>query len=144
MFLLKIFFYVNVCFFLLCIVYYKKNKGHYQIFLEQLSKNLEMNQIDNKIFFSDFFEKLTNLIEEYGIMGPKFYTQYELYTTLFIEIINDEIYFKEWNQTINFFGHLRNIFTSNVFHFRAVYDKITEIYGEKQKEETNEYLVNTK
>ena len=114
----------------------KKNKGHYQIFLEQLSQNLEMNQIDTTIFFSDFFEKLTNLIEEYGIMGPKFYTQYELYATLFIEIINDEIYFQEWNKTKNFFGHLRNIFTSNVFHFRSVYDKITEIYGEKQKDET--------
>ena len=114
----------------------KKNKGHYQIFLEQLSKNLKMNQIDTTIFFSDFFEKLTNLIEEYGIMGPKFYTQYELYTTLFIEIINDEIYFQEWNKTKNFFGHLRNIFTSNNFHFRCVYDKITEIYGDKQNEET--------
>ena len=69
-------------------------------------------------------------------MGPKFYTQYELYATLFIEIINDEIYFQEWNKTKNFFGQLRNIFTSNAFHFRSVYDKITEIYGEKQKEET--------
>ena len=114
----------------------KKNKGHYQIFLEQLMKNLEMNQMDIILFFSDFFEKLTNLIEEYGIMGPKFYTQYELYTTLFIEIIDDEIYFREWNRTKNFFGHLRNIFTSNTFHFRSVYDKITEFYGDKQSEET--------
>ena len=44
-------------------------------------------------------------------MGPKFYTQYELHTTLFIEIIDNEIYFREWNRTKNFFGHLRNIFT---------------------------------
>ena len=51
----------------------KKNKGHYQIFLEQLIQNLQMNNIDRINFFSDFFEKLTNLIEEYGIMGPKFY-----------------------------------------------------------------------
>ena len=114
----------------------KKNKGHYQIFLEQLMRNLEMNQIDTNIFFSDFFEKLTNIIEEYGMMGPKFYNQYELYTTLFIEIINDEIYFKEWNKTKNFFGHLRNIFTSNAFHFSVVFDKIHELYGDKQGEET--------
>ena len=114
----------------------KKNKGHYQIFLEQLMKNLEMNDIDTNIFFSDFFEKLTNIIEEYGMMGPKFYNQYELYTTLFIEIIDDDIYFKEWNKTKNFFGHLRNIFTSNAFHFRVVFDKIYEFYGDKQGEET--------
>ena len=114
----------------------KKNKGHYQIFLEQLMKNLEINQIDKTSFFSDFFEKLTNIIEEYGMMGPKFYNKYELYTTLFIEIINDEIYFKEWNKTKNFFGHLRNIFTSNAFHFGVVFDKITEFYGDKQGEET--------
>ena len=95
-----------------------------------------MNQIDTNIFFSDFFEKLTNIIEEYGMMGPKFYNQYELYTTLFIEIINDEIYFKEWNKTKNFFGHLRNIFTSNAFHFSVVFDKIHELYGDKQGEET--------
>ena len=114
----------------------KKNKGHYQIFLEQLMLNLQMNEIENNAFFSDFFEKLTNLIEEYGIMGPKFYSQYELYTTLFIEIINDEIYFNEWSKTKNFFGHLRNIFTSNAFHFRVVFDKITEFYGDKQGQET--------
>ena len=114
----------------------KKNKGHYQIFLEQLSNNLQMNQIDKINFFSDFFEKLTNIIEEYGMMGPKFYTKYELYTTLFIEIINDETYFYEWNSTKNFFGHLRNIFTTNNFHFRVVFDKITEFYGEDQSLET--------
>ena len=114
----------------------KKDKGHYQIFLEQLSDNLQMNQIDKMNFYSDFFEKLTNIIEEYGMMGPKFYNQYELYATLFIEIINDEIYFNEWNTTKNFFGHLRNIFTTNNFHFSVVFDKITEFYGEDQSLET--------
>ena len=120
----------------------KKNKGHYQIFLEQLMINLEMNQIEKITFFSDFFEKLTNLIEEYGIMGPKFYSQYELYATLFIELINDETYFKEWNLTKNFFGHLRNIFTSNSFHFGVVFDKIREFYGEQQGEETMGTILN--
>ena len=119
----------------------KKNKGHYQIFMEQLMQNLKINDIDNTIFFSDFFEKLTNLIEEYGMMGPKYYKQYELYTTLFIEIINDEIYFREWDKTRNFFGHLRNIFTSNNFHFGSVYNKITEFYGEKQNEQTISVLL---
>ena len=99
-------------------------------------QNLKINNIDHILFFSDFFEKLTNLIEEYGMMGPKYYKQYELYTTLLIEIINDDIYFKEWDKTRNFFGHLRNIFTSNNFHFGSVFDKITEFYGDNQGEET--------
>ena len=113
----------------------KKNKGHYQIFWEQLHKNMNMNGINGQIFFSDFFEKLTNIIEEYGILGPKFYSQYELYTTLFIEIINDDTYFKYWSKTANFFGHLRNIFTSNNFHYGKIFDKIYETYGDNQKEE---------
>lgn len=119
----------------------KNNKGHYQIFMEQLMQNLKINNIDHILFFSDFFEKLTNLIEEYGMMGPKYYKQYELYTTLFIEIINDDIYFKEWDKTRNFFGHLRNIFTSNNFHFGSVYNKIAEFYGEKQNEQTISVLL---
>ena len=61
--------------------------------------------INEQAFFSEFFEKLTNIIEEYGIMGPKFYSQYDIYTTLFIEIINDNTYFTLWNKTTNFFGH---------------------------------------
>ena len=113
----------------------KRNKGHYQIFWEQIHKNINMNGTNEQIFFSEFFEKLTNIIEEYGIMGPKFYGQYELFTTLFIEIINDDTYFKYWSKTMNFFGHLRNIFTSNNFHFGRVFDKINETYGENQKEE---------
>ena len=113
----------------------KKNKGHYQIFLEQLHKNIFMNGTNEQNFFSDFFEKITNIIEEYAMLGPKFYPQYELYTTLFIEIINDDEYFKLWSKTSNFFGHLRNIFTSNNFHFGKVFDKIDEIYGQNKKEE---------
>ena len=113
----------------------KKNKGHYQIFLEQLHKNIFMNGTNEQNFFSDFFEKITNIIEEYAMLGPKFFPQYELYTTLFIEIINDDEYFKLWSKTSNFFGHLRNIFTSNNFHFGKVFDKIDEIYGQNKKEE---------
>ena len=113
----------------------KKNKGHYQIFLEQLHKNIYMNGINEQSFFSQFFEKLTNIIEEYGILGPKFFGQYEIFTSLFIEIINDDTYFKLWGKSTNFFGHLRNIFTSNTFHFGRVFDKINEIYGEDQKDE---------
>lgn len=112
----------------------KKNKIHYQIFLEQLSINLKLN--DNKTFFNDFFEKLTNIIEEYALMGPKFYTQYQLFTELFLELISDKNYFSEWSNTKNFFGHLRNIFISNNFSFRLVYDKITEIYGDEQYNQT--------
>ena len=113
----------------------KKNKGHYQIFLEQLEINMELNGKDKQLFFSQFFEKLTNIIEEYGIMGPKFYGQYERYTSLFIEIISDDTYFEIWSCTNNFFGHLRNIFTSNNFHFGVVFDKIEEIYGDEQNGE---------
>ena len=94
-----------------------------------------MNGTNEQNFFSDFFEKITNIIEEYAMLGPKFFPQYELYTTLFIEIINDDEYFKLWNKTSNFFGHLRNIFTSNNFHFGKVFDKIDEIYGQNKKEE---------
>ena len=112
----------------------KKNKIQYQIFLEQLTNNIHLN--DNKIFFNGFFEKLTNIIEEYALMGPKFYKKYELYAELFIEIISDSKYFLKWSNTQNFFGHLRNIFTSNTFHFRAVYDKINEIYGDEQYSQT--------
>ena len=110
----------------------KRNKGHYQIFLEQLKINLEMTSSNEMNFFNNFFEKLTNIIEEYAFMGPKFYTQYDIYTTLFIEIINDDEYFRIWSKTSNFFGHLRNIFTSNTFHFGKVFDKIDEMYGENK------------
>ena len=94
-----------------------------------------MNGTNEQNFFSDFFEKITNIIEEYAMLGPKFFPQYELYTTLFIEIINDDEYFKLWSKTSNFFGHLRNIFNSNNFHFGKVFDKIDEIYGQNKKEE---------
>jgi len=110
----------------------KRNKGHYQIFLEQLKINLEMTSSNEMNFFNNFFEKLTNIIEEYALMGPKFYTQYDIYTSLFIEIINDDEYFRIWSKTSNFFGHLRNIFTSNTFHFGKVFDKIDEMYGENK------------
>ena len=110
----------------------KRNKGHYQIFLEQLKINLEMTSSNEMNFFNNFFEKLTNIIEEYAFMGPKFYTQYDIYTSLFIEIINDDEYFTIWSKTSNFFGHLRNIFTSNTFHFGKVFDKIDEMYGENK------------
>ena len=110
----------------------KRNKGHYQIFLEQLKINLEMTSSNEMNFFNNFFEKLTNIIEEYAFMGPKFYTQYDIYTSLFIEIINDDEYFRIWSKTSNFFGHLRNIFTSNTFHFGKVFDKIDEMYGENK------------
>ena len=112
----------------------KKNKIQFKIFLEQLTYNINFN--DNKNFFNGFFEKLTNIIEEYSLMGQKFYSKYQLYTELFIEIISDQIYFNKWNNTQNFFGHLRNIFTSNNFHFRSVYDKITEMYGNEQDNQT--------
>ena len=112
----------------------KKNKIHYQIFLEQLSINLSLN--DNKTFFNDFFEKLTNIIEEYALMGPKFYNQYQLFSELFLELISDKVYFNEWSNTRDFFGHLRNIFISNNFSFKLVYDKITEIYGDDQYSKT--------
>ena len=118
----------------------KSNKAHFQIFLEQVTKNLYFN--DNNTFFNGFFEKLTNLIEEYSIMGPKFYNQYKIYTELFLEIINDNEYFNKWSNTRNFFGHLRNIFISNTFHFRAVYDKINEIYGEDQYTQSMGIILN--
>ena len=120
----------------------KKNKGNYQIFMEQLRKNMIMNEINEQAFFSEFFEKLTNIIEEYAMLGPKFFTQYELYSILLIEIIDDNEYFKLWSKTSNFFGHLRNIFTSNTFHFGKVFDKIEEIYGENKKEELVGELLN--
>ena len=69
-------------------------------------------------------------------MGPKFYTQYQLYIELFIEIISDNEYFTKWHKTQNFFGHLRNIFPSNNFQFNLVYDKISEIYGDDQYSQT--------
>jgi len=112
----------------------KKKKVHFQIFFEQLSKCLLLN--NDTTFFNEFFEKLTNLIEEYAIMGPKFYKQYQLYTELFIEIISINEYFTKWQKTQNFFGHLRNIFTSNNFQFKSVYDKISEIYGDDQYSQT--------
>ena len=119
----------------------KKNKIQYKIFLEQLTNNIELN--DNKIFFNGFFEKLTNIIEEYALMGPKFYKKYELYIELFIEIISDNKYFLIWSNTQNFFGHLRNLFISNTFHFKAVYDKISEIYGDEQYSQTMGNLLYT-
>ena len=118
----------------------KKKKVHYQIFLEQLSKCLHSN--GDTTFFNGFFEKLTNLIEEYALMGPKFYTQYQLYTELFIEIINNKEYFNKWHKTENFFGHLRNIFTSNNFQFKSIYDKISEIYGDDQYSQTLGIILN--
>ena len=112
----------------------KKNKIQLQIFLEQITKNVNIN--DNKTFFNGFFEKLTNIIEEYAFMGPKFYEKYQLYSELFIEIIGDIKYFNKWCNTQNFFGHLRNIFNSNNFHFGSVFDKITEFYGDEQYSQT--------
>ena len=112
----------------------KKNKIQFKIFLEQLTYNININ--DNKAFFNGFFEKLTNLIEEYSLMGQKFYPKYQLYAELFIEIISSQTYFNKWSNTQNFFGHLRNLFTSNNFHFRSVYEKITEIYGDEQYSQT--------
>ena len=119
----------------------KKNKIQYQIFLEQLTKNNYLN--DNIVFFNGFFEKLTNIIEEYALMGPKFYKKYELYMELFIEIISDNKYFLKWSNTQNFFGHLRNLFISNTFHFRSVYDKITDIYGDDQYTQTMGTILHT-
>jgi hypothetical protein len=65
-------------------------------------------------------------------MGPKYYLKYELYSELFLEIISDNTYFYIWNKNKNFFGHLRNIFATNNFHFGKVYDKIYDIYGDDQ------------
>ena len=113
----------------------KKDKGHYLIFLEQIHQNINMTGVNEQAFYSEFFEKLTNIIEEYAIMGPKYFWQYDIFTTLFIEIINDDSYFRIWSKTSNFFGHLRNIFTSNNFHFGKVFDKIDEIYGDDQVNE---------
>ena len=109
-----------------------KNKDIFFIFLEQIEKNLRLNLGHSSHFFNDFFEKITNIIEEYSIMGPKFYSKYELYTDLFINMINNEHYFKIWSTTGNFFGHLRNIFNSNVVKFGLIYEKIGEIFGDEK------------
>ena len=116
----------------------KNNKIHFQIFFEQLIKNINMN--DNKDFFNGFYEKLTSLIEEYSFMGPKFYAQYQIYAELFIGVISNDSYFSKWCTTRNFFGHLRNIFSSNTFHFGAVYDKIDQIYGDDKYRKTMNVL----
>ena len=100
--------------------------------MEQIEKNLRLNLGYSSHFFNDFFEKITNIIEEYSIMGPKFYSKYELYTDLFINMINNEHYFKIWSTTANFFGHLRNIFNSNVVKFGLIYEKIGEIFGDEK------------
>ena len=118
----------------------KKNKIQYQIFLEQLLKNINLN--DNTTFFNGFYEKLTNIMEEYSLMGPKFYAQYQLFAELFITIISSESFFNKWTITKNFFGHLRNIFTSNSFHFSAVYNKIDEFYGDDKLTKTMSILFN--
>ena len=110
----------------------KNNKKNFYIFLEEIQKNIRINIGNITPFFNSFYEKLTNIIEEYSIMGPKFYPKYQLYTELFIEIISNEYYFKIWSISENFFGHLRNIFNSNVVKFGLIYDKITEIYGDEK------------
>ena len=102
------------------------------VFLNQLEKILNLKSEYISHFFNQFFEKLTNIIEEYSVMGPKFFSKYQLYTELFIEIINNEHYFKLWCTSGNFFGHLRNIFNSNVVKFGLIYDKISQIYGDEQ------------
>ena len=111
----------------------KRNKAHYQTFLEQILKTVNLCGVKDYIYFEDIFDKLTSLIEEYAIMGPKFYKQYEIYATLFLEMINDDKFFKLWERGKNFFGNLRNIFLSNNFHLRTVFDKIKEFYGDEQK-----------
>ena len=110
----------------------KKNKKNFFIFLEQINKNLTINFGNSFRFFNSFFEKITNIIEEYAVMGPKFFSKFELYSELFIELISNERYFKIWNSTDNFFGHLRNIFNSNVVKFWLIYDKINDIFGDEK------------
>ena len=110
----------------------KKNKISFFIFLEQIKNNILLGIGSYMDFFNSFFEKLTNLIEEYAFMGPKFFSKYELYTQIFIEIINNEDYFRTWSRTQNFFGHLRNIFNSNVVKFGLIYDKINDIFGDEK------------
>ena len=110
----------------------KKNKKNFFIFLEQINKNLTLNFGVGFRFYNSFFEKLTNIIEEYAIMGPKFFSKFELYSELFIELISNERYFKLWSTTENFFGHLRNIFNSNVIKLGLIYDKINEIFGDEK------------
>ena len=110
----------------------KKNKKNFFIFLEQVNKNLTLNFGVGFRFYNSFFEKLTNIIEEYAIMGPKFFSKFELYSELFIELISNERYFKLWSTTENFFGHLRNIFNSNVIKLGLIYDKINEIFGDEK------------
>ena len=110
----------------------KKNKKNFFIFLEQIEKNIALNSINGRNFYNSFYENLTNIIEEYAIMGPKFFSKYELYTDLFIEMINNERYFEIWNTRPNFFGHLRNIFNSNVIKLGMVYDSIDKIFGDEK------------
>ena len=110
----------------------KKNKKNFFIFLEQIEKNIALNSINGRNFYNSFYEKLTNIIEEYAIMGPKFFSKYELYTDLFIEMINNERYFEIWNTRPNFFGHLRNIFNSNAIKLGMVYDSIDKIFGDEK------------
>ena len=111
-------------------------KNNLFVFLKQIEQSIFSKTGNNSFFFNKFFEKLTNIIEEYSVMGPKFYSQYQLYTELFIEIINKEYYFRLWSVSGNFFGHLRNIFNSNVVKFGLIYDKINEIYGDEQYNQT--------
>jgi len=113
-------------------------KNNLFAFLNQIEKNFNFKSEYNLhlIFFNSFFEKLTNIIEEYSIMGPKFFSKYQLYSQLFIEIINQEHYFKLWCTSGNFFGHLRNIFNSNVVKFGLIYDKISQIFGDEQYNQT--------
>ena len=108
----------------------KKNNLDFFVFMEQINANLKLNEY--KTFYNSFFEKLTNLIEEYSVMGPKFYTKYELYCEVFLRIINNKKYFNIWNKTENFFGHLRNIFNSNVVKLGLVYGKLSDIFGDEK------------
>ena len=110
----------------------KTNKKNFFIFLDQIFKNLTLNFGVGFRFFNSLFEKLTNIIEEYAIMGPKFFSKFEIYSELFIQMINNERYFKIWSMAENFFGHLRNIFNSNVIKLGLIYDKINEIFGDEK------------
>ena len=110
----------------------KNDKKNLFIFLEQIEKNIATNLGNGRNFYHSFFEKLTNIMEEYAIMGPKFFHKYEMYSDLFIELINNEKYFEIWNTRRNFFGHLRNIFNSNVIKFGTIYDTIDKIFGDEK------------
>ena len=110
----------------------KRDKKKCFIFLDQIEKNIYLNLSAGSRFFNSFFEKLTNIIEEYSVMGPKYFTKYDLYTELFIEIIKNDKYFRIWSTNENLFGHLRNIFNSNVFKFGSIYDKIDALLGDEK------------